>query len=134
MATELSDPAARTAQVGEGGVIYRLYCAGCHSTTGAGGALTTTNAPTFRGKPAANALAAMLSGPNQMPTFADTLDVRQQAAVSRYVQVLVEPPSPGGWGLGWVGPVSEGFAALATVGVIVLVAMLMSRGKDGSHE
>src|SRR5450759_5327376 len=40
VAQTVADPEARTAVVADGGEIYRLYCAGCHSTTGRGGALT----------------------------------------------------------------------------------------------
>lgn len=133
VATQLTDPSARTAPAGEGGDLYRLYCSCCHSTTGRGGAMTTgRNAPSFRGKPAANAWAAMLRGPGNMPVFDQTLDVRGQAAVGRYVSVLVRPPSPGGNGLGYVGPVSEGFVALALLVVLVLVATWLARGKGGA--
>jgi ubiquinol-cytochrome c reductase cytochrome c subunit len=120
---EIADPAARTAEVAQGGEIYRLYCAGCHSATGRGGALTKgRNAPDISQYPAAMALAAMILGRGNMPVFAgNTLDVRQQAAVARYVEVLVEPPSPGGRGLGYLGPVPEG--AVAAAGLLVLIAL-----------
>ena len=94
VAQELSAPISRTADVTEGGELYRLYCAGCHSSTGRG----------------------------EMPAFAgNTLDVRQQTAVARYVEVLVEPPSPGGRGLGYFGPVPEG--AVAALGLLVIIAL-----------
>ena len=68
------------------------------------------------------ALAAMILGRGNMPVFAgNTLDVRQQTAVARYVEVLVEPPSPGGRGLGYLGPVPEG--AVAAAGLLVLIAL-----------
>ena len=120
---ELADPVVRTAKVAEGGGIYRLYCAGCHSATGRGGALTRgPNAPDISRYPAAEALAAMILGRGNMPVFAgNTLDVRQQAAVALYVEVLVEPPSPGGRGLGYLGAVPEGAAAAA--GLLVLIAL-----------
>ena len=119
----LADPVARTAKVAQGGEIYRLYCAGCHSATGRGGALTQgRNAPDISQYPAAQALAAMIRGRGNMPAFAgNTLDLRQQAAVALYVEVLVEPPSPGGRGLGYLGPVPEGAAAAG--GLLVLIAL-----------
>ena len=56
----------------------------------------------------------MIIGRSNMPDFAGTtLDVRQQAAVALYVELLQKPPSPGGWGLGYIGPVTEGLAASA---------------------
>lgn len=120
---ELAAPVSRTAKTAEGGDIYRLYCAGCHSATGRGGALTEgPNAPDISQYPAAQALAAMILGRGNMPAFAgNTLDLRQQTAVARYVEVLVEPPSPGGYGLGYLGPVPEG--AVAAVGLLVLIAL-----------
>ena len=121
VAAHIADPAARTAVTADGGVIYRLYCAGCHSTTGRGGALTRgRNAPDLSQYPAAEALAAMILGRGNMPAFAgNTLDVRQQAAVGRYVEVLVDPPSPGGHGLGYLGPVTEG--AVSAIALLILI-------------
>ena len=121
VAAHIADPAARTAVTAEGGETYRLYCAGCHSTTGRGGALPRgRNAPDLSQYPAAEALAAMILGRGNMPAFAgNTLDVRQQAAVGRYVEVLVDPPSPGGHGLGYLGPVTEG--AVSAVALLFLI-------------
>jgi ubiquinol-cytochrome c reductase cytochrome c subunit len=121
VAAHIADPAARTAVVADGGETYRLYCAACHSTTGRGGALTRgRNAPDISQYPAAEALAAMILGRGNMPAFAgNTLDVRQQAAVGLYVGVLVDPPSPGGRGLGYLGPVTEG--AVSAIALLVLI-------------
>jgi len=121
VAAHIADPAARTAVTAEGGETYRLYCAGCHSTTGRGGALTRgRNAPDLSQYPAAEALAAMILGRGNMPAFAgNTLDVRQQAAVGLYVGVLVDPPSPGGRGLGYLGPVTEG--AVSAIALLMLI-------------
>jgi ubiquinol-cytochrome c reductase cytochrome c subunit len=121
VAAHLADPASREAVVADGGVIYRLYCAGCHSTTGRGGAMTRgRNAPDLSQFPAAEALAAMILGRRNMPAFAgNTLDVRQQTAVGLYVGVLVDPPSPGGRGLGYLGPVTEG--AVSAIALLILI-------------
>ena len=121
VAQTVADPEARTAIVADGGEIYRLYCAGCHSTTGRGGALTRgRNAPDISQYPAAEALAAMILGRGNMPAFAgNTLDVRRQTAVGLYVGVLVDPPSPGGRGLGYLGPVTEG--AVSAIALLILI-------------
>jgi ubiquinol-cytochrome c reductase cytochrome c subunit len=134
VAGTLSDPAARSATSSEGGTLYRLYCAGCHSTTGRGGALAGgQNAPRFQGIPGARAWAAMIRGPGNMPAFAGSaFDVRQQAAVGRYVNVLTAPPSPGGQGLGWIGPVVEGAVAMLAVVGLVLVGVWLAWRKGGS--
>jgi len=135
VAASIADPAARTAVVAEGGEIYRLYCAGCHSTTGRGGALTRgRNAPDISQYPAAEALAAMILGRGNMPAFAgNTLDVRQQAAVGLYVGVLVDPPSPGGHGLGYLGPVTEGaVSAIALLTLIFLAVWLAWKSRTAT--
>ncbi len=134
VATQIAAPAARTATVAEGGQLFRLYCSGCHSSTGRGGALSQgRNAPSLANYPAAEALAAMILGRGNMPVFADTtFDVRQQAAVALYVQTLQAPASPGGWGLGFIGPVTEGLAAFAGLGLLVLFAVWLAWGKGGA--
>ena len=130
VAQQLADPEARKAELGEGGEWYRLYCSGCHGATGRGGALSRTpNAPSFAGMPAANALAAMEIGPSAMPVFASTLDARQKAAITRYVQEIVTPASPGGNGLGFIGPVIEGAVAWFFLIVLILIAVWLAWGK-----
>lgn len=132
VAEEIADAEARLATVPEGGEVYRLYCAGCHGATGRGGALTTgVNAPSFAGIPAANALSAMLVGPGNMPSLAGALDSRQQAAVSRYVELLLDPPAPGGHGLWFIGPFVEGAVSWVAVGVLVLISIWLARGRRG---
>ena len=135
VATQIAAPAARTATVAQGGELFRLYCSGCHSSTGRGGALSQgRNAPSLADYPAAEALAAMILGRGNMPVFADTtFDVRQQAAVALYVETLQAPPSPGGWGLGYIGPVTEGLAAFVGLGLLVLFAVWLAWGKGGSR-
>ena len=125
---KLAAPVTRTAQAAEGGEIFRLYCSGCHGATGAGGALTMGgNAPPLRDYPPAEALAAMYYGRRNMPAFVKgTLDLRQQTAVALYVEVLADPPSPGGFGLGYVGPVSEGMVAGGALAVLILLAVWLA--------
>jgi ubiquinol-cytochrome c reductase cytochrome c subunit len=128
VADHIADPVTHTARSADGGQIFRLYCSGCHGATGRGGAMAEgRNAPSIARYPAAEALAAMIYGRGNMPTFADTtLDIRQQTSVALYVQAaIIEPPSPGGHGLGFVGPVSEGaMAALGLAGLILITVWL----------
>jgi ubiquinol-cytochrome c reductase cytochrome c subunit len=70
----------------------------------------------------------MILGRGNMPAFAgNTFDVRQQTSVALYVQVLVpEPPSPGGYGLGYLGPVPEGAAGAVALFLLILVAVWLA--------
>jgi ubiquinol-cytochrome c reductase cytochrome c subunit len=129
VAQELADPASHTAETPEGGDLFRLYCSGCHSATGSGGAMPVgNNAPNIRQYPAAEALAAMILGRGNMPSFAgNTFDVRQQTSVALYVQVLApDPPSPGGAGLGYLGPIPEGAVGGVALFLLVLVAVWLA--------
>ncbi len=131
VAGQLSDPASRTAVTSDGGVIYRLYCSGCHSAAGRGGAIVRgLNASNLRALPPAVALAAVIIGPGNMPVFAgNTLDIRQQTAVARYVEAITTQTSPGGNDLGGIGPVAEGFAAAAVLAGLVLFTVWLEWGK-----
>jgi ubiquinol-cytochrome c reductase cytochrome c subunit len=128
---QLADPAARRARVGDGGRIFRLYCSGCHSAAGSGGAIVGgTNAPNIRQYPSAVALAAVILGPANMPVFAgNTLDVPQQTAVALYLEALSTQPSPGGNDLGYIGPVAEGFAAAIALAGLIVFAVWLEWGK-----
>ena len=128
VANELADPESRTAEVTPGGDLFRLYCAGCHSSTGSGGAMPNlNNAPNIRVYPPAEAIAAMIFGRGNMPAFAgNTFDVRQQTSVALYVQVLDDPPSPGGAGLGFLGPVSEGAVGGIALFLLILIAVWLA--------
>jgi ubiquinol-cytochrome c reductase iron-sulfur subunit len=134
VATQIAAPAARGATVADGGVLFRLYCSGCHSSTGRGGAVSQgRNPPSLADYPAAEALAAMIIGRSNMPVFAGTtFDVRQQAAVALYVETLQAPPSPGGWGLGYLGPVTEGLAAFFGLCALLVAAVWLAWGKGGA--
>jgi len=128
VAQQIADPAARTANTAYGGQIFRLYCAGCHSTTGRGGAMVRgRNAPDISQYPAAEALAAMILGRGNMPVFAGhALDVRQQTSVALYVDVLVQAPSPGGAGLGYLGPVPEGAVGAGALLILIFIAVWLA--------
>ena len=136
VAQNVADPSTHGATAGEGSDVWRLYCTPCHGSTGRGGALTSSpNAPNLGETGGADALIDMQEGPGEMPVFADTLAYRQQTAVALYVQdVIVQPPSPGGWGIGYWGPVPEGFFALflGLGGLVVFARWAQGHGGGGN--
>ncbi|MFM7598841.1 MAG: cystathionine beta-lyase, partial [Actinomycetota bacterium] len=59
---------------------------------------------------------AMLTGPQNMPVFADTtLQVEDKQAIIAYITDLQNSDSPGGLALGRLGPVTEGLFLWAGV-------------------
>lgn len=113
------DPAA-------GGGLFRTNCAMCHNVVGAGGALTRGKyAPNLSEVSEKHLYQAMQTGPQNMPIFNDAnLTPEQKRDVIAYVRTVSEPPSPGGFKLGSIGPVAEGlfiwfFGLGAVVGITV---------------
>ena len=68
---------------------------------------------------------AMLTGPQQMPVFSDgVFTPEDKRAVIAYLVSLQQSEDPGGFGLGRLGPVSEGlWGWLLGIGALVGVAV-----------
>ena len=100
----------RAGDVAEGGELFRLNCASCHNTVGAGGALSSGKAaPSLENADDLTIWTAMLSGPENMPVFGDNqITPDQKAAITNYIQTIKAEGNPGGAGIGRIGPVSEG--------------------------
>jgi ubiquinol-cytochrome c reductase cytochrome c subunit len=109
-----------------GASLFSLNCAACHTITGAGDALAYgTNAPSLQNRNVTvqQVAEAMRIGPANMPRFSGNLTDAQVRDIVSYVTGRIQhPTNPGGFGLGGVGPVAEGFVALLIgVGGLALV-------------
>ncbi|RAY13119.1 cytochrome C [Actinomadura craniellae] len=115
-----------------GGKLFRTNCAQCHNFVGAGGALTGGKyAPPLHESTPTQIYEAMLTGPQAMPIFNDTtLTEKDKRAIIAYIVQTREEPNPGGFGLGRIGPVSEGLVGwLVGMGMLVLAAMWITAKK-----
>ncbi len=113
----------------EGAELFRINCALCHNVAGAGGALTEGKfAPPLAGVAANHIYDAMLIGPQNMPVFNDTnITPEQKANIITYLKYLDKTPSVGGFGLGNLGPVSEGlFIWIFGLGAIVAITIWLT--------
>jgi ubiquinol-cytochrome c reductase cytochrome c subunit len=112
--------------IAEGGELFRLNCASCHGTTFKGAPLSAGKvAPSLNKASDRQIVAAMLSGPENMPVFSDNqLTPDEKRAIVAYVQTLKASKDPGGSGIDRIGPVSE--AIVAWVGGVgaVMIAIL----------
>ena len=109
-----------------GASLFSLNCAACHTITGAGDALAYgTNAPSLQNRQITpqQVVEAIRTGPANMPRFSGNLSDAQVRDITSYVTGrLQHPTNPGGFGLGGVGPVAEGFVALLIgVGGLALI-------------
>ncbi len=117
-------PNLAIANVSDGAALFALNCAACHTIEGDGDALASgTYAPSLRHIPAAQVAEAIRTGPANMPRFTGNLSDYQVNDIVKYVTTEIQHPNnPGGFGLGGLGPVAEGFVGLALgVGVLALV-------------
>jgi ubiquinol-cytochrome c reductase cytochrome c subunit len=119
-------PNLNGADLAAGADLFSLNCAACHTITGAGDALAFgTNAPSLQNREVTpqQVAEAMRIGPANMPRFTGNLTDAQVRDVVAYVTEKIQhPASPGGAGLGGVGPVAEGFVALLLgVGGLALI-------------
>ncbi|MGH9046551.1 MAG: cytochrome bc1 complex diheme cytochrome c subunit [Acidimicrobiales bacterium] len=122
----------KTANVATGASLFALNCAACHTITGTGDELAFgTYAPSLRAADATQVAEAIRTGPGNMPRFSGNLSNAQVRDVVAYVTEYIQHPSnPGGFALGGVGPVAEGFVALLFgVGLLALVAFWLGDRK-----
>lgn len=121
-------PLENRADLAKGADLYRLNCASCHNFTGKGGALSQgKSAPALNQATDKEMYAAMLSGPENMPTFSDAqLTPDEKKAIITYVLATNDTQSPGGYDLGGFGPAPEGLIAfLVGMGAIVAFTLWM---------
>jgi ubiquinol-cytochrome c reductase cytochrome c subunit len=113
-------------QVTRGGELFRTNCTACHNFAGRGGALPQGGyAPSLKDTTPKHIYEAMLTGPQQMPIFSDqVLTSDDKRDIIAYVRALQTQEDPGGFGLGRLGPVSEGlWGWLVGIGALVAVAV-----------
>ncbi|BBZ33166.1 cytochrome bc1 complex diheme cytochrome c subunit [Mycolicibacterium confluentis] len=109
-----------------GGDLFRLNCASCHNFTGQGGALSSGKYAPALGQANPQVIyTAMLTGPQNMPKFSDRqLSPEEKKDIVSYVRNAAETPSPGGYGLGALGPTSEGMV-IWIVGMVAMIGVAM---------
>jgi ubiquinol-cytochrome c reductase cytochrome c subunit len=120
---ELVDDEERLA---EGAELFRVNCAMCHNVVGAGGALTRGKyAPSLTGVDPVHIYEAMVTGPQSMPVFNDAnIPPEDKQDIISYLKYVEEQPAPGGFGLGALGPVTEGlFVWVVALGALIGIAV-----------
>ncbi|GGG58935.1 cystathionine beta-lyase [Kocuria dechangensis] len=105
-----------------GAKVFLANCAMCHNAAGAGGALTRGKyAPSLMEVEEKHIYEAMQTGPQNMPVFNDAnITPEEKRDVITYLKTLETAPSPGGFALGSLGPVSEGLFVWS-IGLAVII-------------
>ena len=105
-----------------GGVLFRTTCSQCHNITGQGGVLTNGKfAPALTQTDPKAIFEAMLTGPQNMPNFPNTvISPMEKQAIISYILTIRDSPNYGGSGLGRLGPTAEGLF-IWSIGLIALL-------------
>jgi ubiquinol-cytochrome c reductase cytochrome c subunit len=113
------DPSA--GDLAEGGVLYRLNCAACHVTSGAGAAIGGgLEAPDLMDATPTEIGQAIIVGPGAMPVFG-SFSEQDINSVAAYIGDLEARDTTAPHDFGGAGPVAEGLAAWL-LGLIPLIA------------
>lgn len=109
-----------------GGELFRINCAMCHNAAAAGGALTEGKfAPSLHGVDERHIYEAMTTGPQNMPVFNDAnIPPEDKRDVIAFLKTYESQGTPGGFSLGFLGPVSEGLF-IWTGGLALLIASMV---------
>ncbi len=93
----------------QGEAMFTEHCAGCHQVVAQGGYVTGALPPPLDQATATQIAEAVRIGPYVMPQFSQhAISNRQLDSIVRYVEFARRPYHPGGWGIGFLGPVPEG--------------------------
>lgn len=141
---DVPEPRPERGDLALGMSLYQQNCAACHSTTGVGGALTSSGeaedrsglqAPPIGRATPTEVAESMLTGPGTMPVF-ERLSPAEVDAIVAYVGHLQGPHDEGGTDLGRIGPVAEGAVAwVVGLGAMVIVTRLVgSRRPRGGED
>jgi ubiquinol-cytochrome c reductase cytochrome c subunit len=117
-------PNLAIANASDGAALFALNCASCHTIEGDGDALAYgTFSSSLRHVPAVQVAEAIRTGPGNMPRFTGNLSDYQVNDIVKFVTTQIQHPTNiGGFGLGGLGPVAEGFVGLALgVGLLALI-------------
>ncbi|WP_025273901.1 c-type cytochrome [Haloglycomyces albus] len=128
------DELVENADIAAGNELYRVNCSSCHGYAGGGGALSSgAHAPGLSDSTTEDIYNAMLTGPQNMPVFADNeLTPEQKAEIIAYVEYTVQDDKdPGGiFNLGRFGPSTEGVAIFLVGITSLMLATLWIAGKS----
>ncbi|HLY35799.1 MAG TPA: c-type cytochrome [Candidatus Limnocylindria bacterium] len=123
----IPSPRVDPATVSAGQQLFIGNCAPCHGATANGGAVGGgALAPPLDQATPVEVAEALLIGPGQMPVFSGLSDSDRNAIVS-YVDFLQAADHPGGFSIGGIGPVPEGFVAwVLGLGLLLVIIVLIA--------
>jgi ubiquinol-cytochrome c reductase cytochrome c subunit len=113
----------------QGQALFAEHCAGCHQIVAQGGYVKGALPPSLVEATPRQVAEAVRIGPYVMPKFSQSaISDRQLDSIVRYVEFTHDPARPGGWGLGFLGPVPEGLVTwFLAIPALILLCLLLGR-------
>jgi ubiquinol-cytochrome c reductase cytochrome c subunit len=126
-------PSPARGSLSEGLSLFTEHCAGCHQVVAQGGYVTGALPPPLnQGTTAREVAEAVRIGPYVMPRFSTkAISDRQLDSIVRYVEFANRPYHPGGWGIDFLGPVTEGLVTWF-IAIPLLLGLCLLIGKRAS--
>jgi len=123
-------PHPEQGNVSHGMQLFTEHCAGCHQVVAQGGYVTGARVPPLEDDSPVQIAEAVRTGPYVMPRFSNkALSDAQLNSIIRYVVYASrDAEHPGGWGIGFVGPIPEGIVTWL-IAAAVLVRICLTIGK-----
>jgi ubiquinol-cytochrome c reductase cytochrome c subunit len=122
-------PKPQLGNVSQGLAVFTEHCAGCHQVMAQGGYVTGALPPDLMQATPRQVAEAVRIGPYVMPKFSQrSISDRQLDSIVRYVEYTKRPVRPGGWGLGYIGPVPEGLVTwFLAIPALIGLCLLLGR-------
>jgi ubiquinol-cytochrome c reductase cytochrome c subunit len=122
-------PQPSLGNLSQGEALFTEHCAGCHQVVAQGGYVTGALPPPLDRATPLQVAEAVRIGPYVMPTFSQhAISDRQLDSIVRYVEFAKSPTKPGGWGIGFLGPVPEGLVTwFLAMPLLIGLCLLLGR-------
>jgi quinol---cytochrome-c reductase cytochrome c subunit len=125
----IPSPKPSLGNLSQGQALFTEHCAGCHQVVAQGGFVTGAVPPPLDRATPLQVAEAVRIGPYVMPKFSQhAISDRQLDSIVRYVEFAKKPTSPGGWGIGFLGPVPEGLVTwFLAIPLLIVLCLLLGR-------
>jgi ubiquinol-cytochrome c reductase cytochrome c subunit len=122
-------PRPELGNLSQGLALFTEHCAGCHQVVAQGGYVTGALPPALVQATPVQVAQAVRIGPYVMPKFSKrAISDRQLDSIVRYVEFTKAPARPGGWGIGFLGPVPEGLVTwFLVIPALLVLCLLLGR-------
>lgn len=126
----IPDPKPELGDLAEGKELFQEHCSGCHQAVAQGGVVTGARVPPLEDSTAVQVAESVRVGPYLMPKFPESqISNSELDSLVAYVLRTKHPQDEGGWGIGNIGPFTEGIVTwlIAAVAFVLFCVIIGKR-------